>query len=44
VIRSDNIHGHKADVVTVLRVFRARIAEAYDQFHAAYLTHAALQR
>ena len=38
VILGDPVNGHKADVVTVLRVFRAGISKADNQFHARNLS------
>jgi hypothetical protein len=33
MISRDTINSHKANVMTVARVFTARITKAYDKFH-----------
>ena len=36
----DFIHRHKSDVVAVAGIFRSRIAETYEKFHACLLIDA----
>ena len=43
MIAGDVVQRHEADIVTVTRVFRARIAEANEEFHADYLTRRSLK-
>lgn len=44
MIRGNSVEGHKADIVTIMRVFRAGVTKSNNKFHGRILSHAAVQR